>query len=106
VGDLTELHPEVCPLGVALEPEAWGIESDWVDVEPTITACGDLNSHWKPVRLNGEAETCEGSHVDVVVVGVHGQVQVAVRSRLDPDERVDACPIICGSPVSRRGRMP
>lgn len=78
------------PLGVALDPVALHIESDWVDIDPTIAACGNLNSQWKPVRLNGVAETGESSHAAVVVVGIHSQVQVAVRPRLDPDKRVDA----------------
>jgi hypothetical protein len=77
-------------LRVALDPETLYLESDWMDVDPTITACGDLHSQWKPVRLNGVAETGQSSHACVVVVGVHSQVQIAVRPRLDPDERVDA----------------
>jgi hypothetical protein len=79
------------------------IESNWMIVDPTITACDDLDSQWEPVRLNGVAEPGESSHADVVGVGVHGQDQVAVRSRLDPDKRVDA-PAAC-HPVTHSGSV-
>jgi hypothetical protein len=76
---------EVRSVGIALYPKTLLVESDGVDVDPALTACGDLNPQWEPVRLNGVAEASESSHACAVVAGVQGQVQVAVRSCLDPD---------------------
>ena len=92
---------EVHFFGITLDSETVRIESDRVDVNPTLIARGDLDPHWEQISLNLVTETSESGHATEVVVGVDSEIQVAMRSGLDANEDVDTPP--AGHPMPDRG---
>ena len=66
-------------------------EDDRVQVDAALR-CDQLDPHRAPVGLDAVAPTRQDRQREGLVRGVDGQVEVAVRARLPPDQHVDAPP--------------
>lgn len=77
---------------VGLAPVPCAVEGHRVQIDPAAARRDELYPDRTPVGLHRVTEPAQGAERGRLMLGVDGEVQVAVRTRLATDERIDSQP--------------